>query len=166
LGCQFPVRNTKWLKNGKLRRAILSAFYNISQRNFGIVLILWCSFKLWWNFCLDQNLVYNANGPLSHPEFCKGVLKDLQEMFEGTDFVFNILSQFHQTFLTNPLKLRIYPCKIPTVITETLIVYKWASRVIRSCHKYDSVLLSLFRYQDQQEWVWWRHRFCLPCFVM
>jgi hypothetical protein len=50
---QFPVRNTKWLKNGKLRRAILSAFYNISQRNFGILLILWCSFKLWWNFCLD-----------------------------------------------------------------------------------------------------------------
>ena len=24
---QFPVRNTKWLKNGKLRKAILSAFY-------------------------------------------------------------------------------------------------------------------------------------------
>jgi hypothetical protein len=43
---QFPVRNTKWLKNGKLRRAILSAFYNISQRNFGILLILWCSFRL------------------------------------------------------------------------------------------------------------------------
>jgi hypothetical protein len=52
------VRNTKWLKNGKLRRAILSAFYNISQRNFGILLILWCSFKLWWNFCLgDYGLV-------------------------------------------------------------------------------------------------------------
>jgi hypothetical protein len=65
LGCQFPVRNTKWLKNGKLRMAILSAFYNILQRNFGILLILWCSFKLWWKFCLDQNLVYNANGPLS-----------------------------------------------------------------------------------------------------
>jgi hypothetical protein len=47
---QFPVRNTKWLKNGKLRRAI---FYNISQRNFEILLILWCSFKPWWNFCLD-----------------------------------------------------------------------------------------------------------------
>jgi hypothetical protein len=35
---QFPARNTKWLKNGKLRRAIVSAFYNISQRNFGISL--------------------------------------------------------------------------------------------------------------------------------
>jgi hypothetical protein len=35
-----------------------SAFYNISQRNFGLLLILWCSFKLWWHFCLDQNLVY------------------------------------------------------------------------------------------------------------
>jgi hypothetical protein len=53
LGCQFPPRNAKWLKNGKLRKAILFAFYNISQRNFGILLILWCSFKLWWNFCLD-----------------------------------------------------------------------------------------------------------------
>jgi hypothetical protein len=40
------VRNTKWLRNGKLPRVIiLSAFYNISQRNFGILLILWCSFK-------------------------------------------------------------------------------------------------------------------------
>jgi hypothetical protein len=50
------VRNTKWLKNGKLRRAILSAFYNISQRNFGVLLILWCSFKLWWNFSLDLSI--------------------------------------------------------------------------------------------------------------
>jgi Golgi nucleoside diphosphatase len=64
LGCQFPVRNTKWLKNGKLCKAILSAFYNISQRNFGILLILWCSFKLWWNFCLDQNFSYKGKGPL------------------------------------------------------------------------------------------------------
>jgi hypothetical protein len=47
----LTICNTKWLKNGKLRKAILSAFYNISQRNFGILLILWCSFKLWWNFC-------------------------------------------------------------------------------------------------------------------
>jgi hypothetical protein len=39
-------------ENCKLRKAILSAFYNILQRNFGILLILWCSFKLWWNFCL------------------------------------------------------------------------------------------------------------------
>ena len=51
-------------ENCKFRKAILPAFYNISQRNFGILLILRCSFKLWWNFCLDQNLVYNANGPL------------------------------------------------------------------------------------------------------
>jgi hypothetical protein len=50
---QFPVCNAKWLKNGKFRKAILSAFYNISQRNFGILLILWCSFKLWWNACPD-----------------------------------------------------------------------------------------------------------------
>jgi hypothetical protein len=31
-------------------------------------------------------------------------------------------SQCPENFLTNPSKLRIYQCKIPTVITETLIV--------------------------------------------
>jgi hypothetical protein len=40
-------------ENCKLRKAILSAFYKILKRNFGLLLILWCSFKLWWNFCLD-----------------------------------------------------------------------------------------------------------------
>jgi hypothetical protein len=53
-------------KNGKLRRAIFSSVYNILQRNFGILLILWCSFKLWWNFCLDQNFTHKGKGPL-HP---------------------------------------------------------------------------------------------------
>jgi hypothetical protein len=53
-------------ENCKLRKAILSAFYNISQRNFGILLRNIYSFKLWWYFCLDQNLVYNANGPLKN----------------------------------------------------------------------------------------------------
>ena len=36
-------------------------------------------------------------------------------MFEGNDSEFITLSQFPQTFLTNPSKLRIYLCKIPTV---------------------------------------------------
>jgi hypothetical protein len=36
--------------------------------------------------------------------------------------VFKILSQFRQTFLTNPSDLEFtHECKIPTVITETLI---------------------------------------------
>jgi hypothetical protein len=77
LDCQFPVRNTKWLKNGKLHKAILFQFYNISQRNFVILLILWCSFKLWWNFCLNQNLVYNANGPLKRLLSCYHNLKQM-----------------------------------------------------------------------------------------
>ena len=34
----------------------------------------------------------------------------------------NYLRELTQTFLTNPSKLRIHLCKIPTVITETLIV--------------------------------------------
>jgi hypothetical protein len=50
-------------ENCKFRKAILSAFYNISRRSFGILLILWCSFKLWWNFCLDQNFSYKGKGP-------------------------------------------------------------------------------------------------------
>jgi hypothetical protein len=62
-GINFPFV-IKMTENCKFRKAILSAFYNISQRKFGILLILWCPFKLWWHFCLDQNLVYNANGPL------------------------------------------------------------------------------------------------------
>ena len=38
-------------------------------------------------------------------------------MFEETHLMLNT-----ESVLTNPSKLRIYPCKIPTVITETLIV--------------------------------------------
>ena len=41
-------------------------------------------------------------------------------MFEETDLVLNIESV--PSILTNPSKLKIYQCKIPTVITETLIV--------------------------------------------
>jgi hypothetical protein len=54
-------------ENWKFRKAILYAFYNISQRNFGILLICDAlSSCAWWHFCLDQNLVYNANGPLEN----------------------------------------------------------------------------------------------------
>jgi hypothetical protein len=42
------------------------------QQNFGILLILWCSFKLWWNFCLDRNFSYKGKGPLNRqPPFGK-----------------------------------------------------------------------------------------------
>jgi hypothetical protein len=64
----IALRNLQFLvitENCKLRRAISSAFYNILQRNFGILLILWCSFKLRWNFCLDQNFSYKVKGPLT-----------------------------------------------------------------------------------------------------
>ena len=50
-------------------------------------------------------------------------------MFERTaDLVLNVESVPSQTLLTNPSKLRIYPCKTPTVITETLIMWSsvWA----------------------------------------
>ena len=44
-------------------------------------------------------------------------------MFKGTDYSrCETLNQFPQTFLINPSKHRIYLWKIPTVITETLMV--------------------------------------------
>jgi hypothetical protein len=45
-------------------------------------------------------------------------------MFEELTLCLTV-SQFPETFLTNPSKLRIYPCKIPTVITETLIAFRY-----------------------------------------
>jgi hypothetical protein len=97
LGCQFPPRkwrrNTKWLKNGKIRKAILSAFNNISQRNFGILLILWCSFKLWWNFCLDQNFSYKGKGPLKNLTISERVFKNKLQDFirENNSFLIKLL---------------------------------------------------------------------------
>jgi hypothetical protein len=55
---QFPICNTKLLKNGKLRKAILSAFYNISQRNFEIS-------KLFVQAYLDQNFTHKGKGLLT-----------------------------------------------------------------------------------------------------
>ena len=49
--------------------------------------------------------------------FCKIGKKCLRELTQCLT-----LSQFPQTFLTNPSKLRTYLCKIPTTITKTLIV--------------------------------------------
>jgi hypothetical protein len=40
------------------------------------------------------------------------------------------VNQFPQKFLTNPSELRLYLCKISTVITETLIVLKPALNLI------------------------------------
>jgi hypothetical protein len=41
---QIPVRNTNQYKICKFRRAIFSTFYNISQPNLAVLLILTCSF--------------------------------------------------------------------------------------------------------------------------
>ena len=41
-------------------------------------------------------------------------------MLEGTDSLSN--TELPQTFLTNPSKRRIYLCKIPSLIPETLVV--------------------------------------------
>jgi hypothetical protein len=43
-------------------------------------------------------------------------------MFEETDLMLNAKSVPSVIFYTNPSQLRIYVCKIPTVITETSIV--------------------------------------------
>jgi hypothetical protein len=60
-GINFPrVIQNDWKTANFAGLYILSGFYNILQRNFGILLILWCSFKLWWHFFLD----------LSRSKFC------------------------------------------------------------------------------------------------
>jgi hypothetical protein len=58
------ARNTKVYKICKLCKAIFSAFYNISQPNFAILLVLVCSFRE-YTFCQDKKLVYNGNFLLS-----------------------------------------------------------------------------------------------------
>jgi hypothetical protein len=85
---QFPICNTKWLKNGKLRKAILSAFYNISQRNFGILLILWCSFLD--QTCLDQNFTQKGKGLLSSNVPWCALLNyfTLSKTVKGDDFTY------------------------------------------------------------------------------
>ena len=40
------------------------------------------------------------------------------------------MSEFPQTFLANPSKRRIYLCKIVTVITETLIVFRIVCMIV------------------------------------
>jgi hypothetical protein len=60
----ISARNTKVYKICKLCNAIFSAFYNISQPNFAILLILVCSFgscgNLFASLYLVLQLVYNG----------------------------------------------------------------------------------------------------------
>jgi hypothetical protein len=64
----FPARNANIYKICKLHRTIFSSFYNNSQTNVAILLILRCSFQQYGNgfhsSCLDQNFVYSWNHPL------------------------------------------------------------------------------------------------------
>jgi hypothetical protein len=103
------MRNTKWLKNGKFRKAILSAFYNISQRNFGILLILWCSFKLWWNFCLDQNFSYKGKGPLG--EFQVNFHPSWSMLYNVTHHFGNFRATIRQLWLSDSTVLSVLEAK-------------------------------------------------------
>jgi hypothetical protein len=53
----ISARNTNLLKICKLRKAVFSVFYNISQPNFAILLILISSLREFTFFCLNQKLV-------------------------------------------------------------------------------------------------------------
>jgi hypothetical protein len=90
----FGICNAKWLKNGKLRKAILSAFYNISQRNFGILLILWCSFKLWWNFCSDlSRSKFHSKGERSiNYKICKNWIMETMHNYSYIWLIYSRLS--------------------------------------------------------------------------
>ena len=60
-------------ENCKFRKAISSAFYNISQRNFGVYYFcnaLSSCDKIFVQTCLDQNFSYKGKGPfigMPHP---------------------------------------------------------------------------------------------------
>ena len=51
----ISARNTKLYKICELCKAIFSAFYNISQPNFAILLILVCSFREYTFFAKIKN---------------------------------------------------------------------------------------------------------------
>jgi hypothetical protein len=57
----ISVRNTKVYKICELCKAMFSAFYNISEPNFAILLILVCSFQEYTFFAKIKKLVYNGN---------------------------------------------------------------------------------------------------------
>jgi hypothetical protein len=78
-------------ENCKLRKAILSAFYNISQRNFGILLINFVMlFQAVMKFLsrlvrLDQNLVYYASGQLTILDSFTTIIQNTRELCVGMD---------------------------------------------------------------------------------
>jgi hypothetical protein len=52
-GINFPcVIQNDW-KMANFAGLYYPHFTTFRNENFGILLILWCSFKLWWNDCLD-----------------------------------------------------------------------------------------------------------------
>ena len=57
----ISARNTKVYKICELCKAIFSAFYNMSQPNFAILLILVCSFREYTFFAKIKKLVYNGS---------------------------------------------------------------------------------------------------------
>ena len=90
---QFWSRNTKIYK---ICKGFIFPNYNISQRKFGILLILGCCFKLWWYFCLDQNFVYYAMGPLTR-QLQSGAWKEAGKTNLGAS-ISNVNVQFLTTF--------------------------------------------------------------------
>ena len=97
----FPVRNTKWLK----KRQTSQGYIIRILQHFEILLILWRSFKLWWNFCLDQNLdllIWNAN--MAAVTSCKRCTKadshSLQNVVRST-FCNRFLLKYKQSSGTN-----------------------------------------------------------------
>jgi hypothetical protein len=107
----FPfVIKYKMTENGKLRKPILSAFYNISQRNFGILLILWCSFKLsiFVQTCLDQNFTQKGKGLLRYTISTMDWHKKTQNSARGTHYTRAPNIQYLTAWSTfnTPLKIK------------------------------------------------------------
>jgi hypothetical protein len=75
-------------ENCKLRKAIY--IIRILQ-HFATKLRNITNFVMLLNFCLDQNLVYNANGPLSQTRMrCMGTVKNAHKIY----ILYKILQQY------------------------------------------------------------------------
>jgi hypothetical protein len=95
--------------------------YLSTSRLFTIEFFVWKSINV-RIFSTNMTITSITHFALRH--FVENViwLTSISALFYSVYTLCLTLRQFPQTFLTNPSKLRIYLRKIPTVITETLIV--------------------------------------------
>jgi hypothetical protein len=128
-------------ENCKFHKAILSAFYNISQRNFGILLILWCSFKLWWKFCLDQNFSYKVKGPFKCTKYFREDLTLVLEDAQCFNYISEPSSEIRKTSFILiypdsrawfPLAWKIRLCRFCVLFLSSMLCFQYYVKTCQS----------------------------------